>query len=100
MLFFCLVRGKIAAPDMLSMLMVGTASRLMSHPAPCVGIGRARSLVASATKDYPIKPLESFQEIEWPEGFPFSDPRYFARSDESPDSEFYECAGQSRSIHH
>jgi hypothetical protein len=48
---------------------------------------RARTLVASAKTVY--EEIPSFRQVEWPEEWPFADERYFARSDESADSEFY-----------
>ncbi len=33
--------------------------------------------------------IASFRKVEWPKEWPFADPRYFARMDESPDSVFY-----------
>lgn len=37
-----------------------------------------------------FKEIESFQNIAWPKEWPFSDSRYFARADDSPDAVFYE----------
>jgi SAM-dependent methyltransferase len=54
-------------------------------PPSCV---RARSLVATAAREY--KEIPSFREVEWPEEWPFADPRFFARADETPDTEFYD----------
>ena len=51
-------------------------------------------LVASG-KAYPE--IESFREVKWPEEWPFADPRYFVRSDENPDDEFY---AQARYVTH
>jgi SAM-dependent methyltransferase len=50
---------------------------------------RARSIVASAAaRNY--KEIPSFREVEWPEEWPFADPKFFARMDEEPDTVFYE----------
>ena len=46
--------------------------------------GRARSVIAREYSEIP-----SFREVQWPEKWPFEDPRYFARSDETADSLFY-----------
>lgn len=47
---------------------------------------RASSPV-STTKQY--EEIPSFQGVEWPEKFPFEDPGYYTRMDESPDIVFY-----------
>ena len=50
----------------------------------------ARHLMAAASDASVFKEIEGFQNIKWPEDFPFQDERYFKRVDESPDSAFYE----------
>jgi len=73
---------------MLLALCVGSPIRSAAvHSSLTAGAARARKLTALA-KEYAEIP--SFAEVVWPEEWPFADPRYFARADESPDGLFYE----------
>lgn len=54
---------------------------------PCAALlfGRAAPPRMAAKKE-----IASFKEVKWPDAWPFADPRFFARADESSDGLFYE----------
>ena len=82
---------------MLASLCVGTT--LLRGASPIVAVAtqqRTRTLVASAMKRE-FEEVPSFREVKWPDEWPFANPAYFARSDETPDSEFY---AQARFVTH
>lgn len=61
----------------------------------------ARALISAASVRAPARTsrslatmrtyeeIPSFRQVEWPEEWPFADPKFFARMDETPDAEFY-----------
>jgi hypothetical protein len=90
---------------MLSFAAVSASSTSVVRVASIRSLARARVLHASAMSDL-FKDIEGFQNIRWPETFPFEDPKFFGRADESPDTLFYtepryvthiECALYTRS---
>lgn len=71
---------------LLASLCVGTT---LLRSAPQLAVQqRARTIVASAAARE-FEEVPSFRDVVWPDEWPFADPRYFARADETPDSEFY-----------
>lgn len=71
-------------------LMVGT-TRLHTMPSRAPTLARSRTIASK------ISEIESFSQIQWPAEWPFADPKFFARPDETADSEFY---AQSRFVTH